>query len=154
MAKKKTARTAEQPAKSARTKRSKLAIRVSDEERRKRGANEQLHPLSVFLLDSDLEKLDAICEEFCTASRVAGARISIKRWHRHLVRTASRPGFNPAPRPELEQTVGRKEGHDTKIYAEDSDMDRLRHLASLTDCKTMGRIVRAAIGWLYERLDD
>ena len=153
MAKKKAARKPDSAVKPSPIRKQKLATRVSDADRRTKTGGEQL-PLSAFMLDLDNQKLDAIADEFCLPSRTGAARIAIKRWHRAINRLAERSLLTHPARPELEQTVGRQEGNDMKFYVYREDMDRLKHLAELTGCKQMGRLIRASIGWLYENLDS
>lgn len=152
MVKKKSAKSTEKPAKKQPANR-KLAVRVSDEDRKTR-AGGKLLPIAIFMRDEDNARLDALCEEYCIQARTGAVRYAIKRWHRYVSRQAGRPGYAKPDRPEFQVTASRNTGaHDTKVYLYQEDLDRLESLAELTGVSTIATLIRAAVGWAYENMD-
>lgn len=122
--------------------------------KQRKAVKDHLYPLNLFVSGEDQRKLDAIDEEYCCDSLSRAARIALKRWHAFVSRQAQQAGFKPPNRPEFAVKISAASGGTLKkVYFTKDDMRRLEQLAKLTGCEGAGQIIRAAVGWQYERLE-
>lgn len=121
---------------------------------RQRKKQDGFYTVAVVFMPSDLQKLEAISEEFCGVGDSIAARISMKRWHRRLEVESKRKGWTPPECPEFDIPASPLTGGTMKkMYLSKDDMRRLAELEKLTGEKGQGKLVRAAIGWQYEHMD-
>ncbi len=121
--------------------------------KQRKPVKDHLYPVNLFVSVEDERKLDAIDEEYCCDSLSRAARIALKRWHAFVSQQAQHAGFKPPDRPEFDITLSAASGGTLKkVYFTKDDMRRLEQLVKLTGREGAGQLIRAAVGWQYERL--
>lgn len=123
--------------------------------KQRKPVKDHLYPVNLFVSVEDERKLNAIDEEYLCDSLSRAARIALKRWHTFVSQQAAQhPGYKPPDRPEFAITLSAASGGTLKkVYFTKDDMRRLEQLAKLTGCEGAGQLIRAAVGWQYERLE-
>lgn len=115
---------------------------------------DHLYPINLFIAPDDEKKLNAIDEEYCCDSLSRASRIALKRWHTFLSQQATKANFKSPDRPEFSIALSAASGGSLKkVYFTKDDMKRLEQLAKLTGRDGAGQLIRAAVGWQYERLE-
>lgn len=113
------------------------------------------YQVSVCLSPDEEQQLARIADSLCSGSHSQAGRVAIDRWHSYLSKESQRSRFSFKPRPEFAARRSPQSGAKlVKFYFTCDEMGRLESLKQITGESVVGRLVRGAIGWYVERLNE